>query len=426
MTAAPSARRHSHRSPLEWAIRIALALLFCWLGYIAASRSLAAALPDRAAEQAYRISSGDARIAAQWSRRLLNDRIAAMNDHTLHGVALDQALAPAEVIARQALHRDAMAVSAVATLGLTAQLRGNLDAARAWYGYAERLSRRDLPTQLWMIEDAVTRNDVSSALRHYDTALTTHWESWDLLFPVLANAAADRAVVPGLVRLLGQQPTWEPSFVTFIADKGTDPTATARLLMTLTRAGVPIDEGPRAAIINALLAAGDHEQAWGYYASTLRSADRSRSRDPNFGAMLQHPSELDWVVASSNTGLTASIQRNGHVGLLDFAAPPSVGGTLVHQIQLLPPGRYVLQGRSFGIAQSPDSRPYWILTCTRDAQELGRVEVPESARDNGLFSGTMVVPRGCPVQYLALIARASSALEGLSGQIIRAELQPAS
>lgn len=403
-----------------------LALVVCWLGYVAVSRSLAAAMPERAADRAYRIAPGDAHVAARWARHLLNDQIAAMGDRPAQGRALAQRLSKPEAIARRALRRDATAVAAVTTLGLAAQLRGDLAGARRWFAYAERLTRRDLPTELWMIEDAVSQGNIPGALRHYDIALRTRWASWDLLFPVLANAAGDPQVVPDLVRLLAQGPTWSPSFITFMAEKGPDPVATARLFMALGRVGVPIADAARSSVVDALLATGDRERTWRYYASIRRDVDRRRSRDPDFAAVLQRPSQLDWVTASSDTGVTAAIQRTGQNGVLDFAAPPSVGGTLVHQIQLLPPGRYVLSGRSTGIEQPRESRPYWILTCTSDARELGRVEVPESARDNGLFSGQIVVPASCPIQYLALVARGSSALEGLSGQIVRAELQPAS
>lgn len=420
------ATRHirSDRSSVEWVIRVALALVVCWLGFLAVCWSLASALPDRAAERAYRLSPGDARLAAEWSRRLLNDRIAAMGDRPFRGKALEQVLIEPEAIARRALRRDAMAVSAITTLGLAAQLRGDIATARARFAYAEQLSRRDLPTELWLIEDAVSRNDIPGALHHYDIALRTRWGSWDLLFPVLANAAGNTDVVPSLVKLLATNPTWAPSFLTFMAEKGTDPPATARLFMALGRTGAPVAEGARASVVDALLTTGDRERAWLYYASALRGADRRRSRDPEFAAILEHPSQLDWRVANSDSGLTASIRRAGQRAVFDFSAPPSVGGALIHQIQLLPPGRYILQGRSIGISQAPASRPYWIVTCTSDARELGRVEVPNSANNKGLFTGLIVVPPNCPAQYLALIARGSDALDGLSGQILHAELRP--
>ena len=41
----------------------------------------------------------------------------------------------------------------------------------ALFHFASSLSRRDVPTQLWLIEDAVRKNDIPGALSHYDAAL---------------------------------------------------------------------------------------------------------------------------------------------------------------------------------------------------------------------------------------------------------------
>ncbi|WP_204315539.1 hypothetical protein, partial [Stenotrophomonas maltophilia] len=81
-------------------------------------------------------------------------------------------------------------------------------------------------------------------------------------------------------------------------------------------------------------------------------------------ALLEQASQLDWVAASSETGLSASIQRDGQGAVFDFFAPASLGGALLQQIQFLPPGHYMLSGRSSGINQPVESQPYWILTCT--------------------------------------------------------------
>ena len=97
---------------------------------------------------------------------------------------------------------------------------------------------------------------------------------------------------------------------------------------------------------------------------------------------------------------------------------------MLTQVQVLPPGAYRLVGRSSGLDQPEASRPYWALTC-RDGRELGRVAVPNSAQAEGQFAGELRVPAGCPVQVLALIARPSDDVSGVSGQIDAAQLVPA-
>lgn len=122
--------------------------------------------------------------------------------------------------------------------------------------------------------------------------------------------------------------------------------------------------------------------------------------------------------------MAASILSAGEGGVFDFAAPPGVGGALLRQAQLLPPGRYRIDGVSGGIEQDAHALPYWVLSCRRDGRELGRVTVPASNRSGGRFGGELVVPAGCPAQLLTLVARPSELVGGSVGRIERVQLGP--
>ncbi len=92
-------------------------------------------------------------------------------------------------------------------------------------------------------------------------------------------------------------------------------------------------------------------------------------------------------------GFSASIQRDGQGAVFDFFAPASLGGALLQQIQFLPPGGIgMLSGRSSGINQPVESQPYWILTCTDNGRELGRVAVPNSDQAGGAFCRISACP----------------------------------
>jgi hypothetical protein len=323
----------------------------------------------------------------------------------------------ADALAREALKRDATSVVALSTLGIDAQVRGDSDAARRYFGNAEHLSRRDVQTQLWGIEDAVGRGKIDEALRHYNIALRVSPRLSDLLFPVLASASAEPEVRRELVRTLATKPLWSNSFVNYVANNGPDPRKTAQLFSDLTRKGVVVPDYARAALINALIVRGHPDRAWAYYA-TRRGVDRNRSRDPRFAANLETPSQLDWL-PTNGASLTTSIQN----GIFYFAAPPSVGGALLQQVQYLTPGDYALSGHTTDIDQADDSRPYWVLRC-QDGKELGRVDMPNSSAANGRFTGRFRVSADCPLQTLALMARPSGAAGGLSGQIDWVQLEP--
>lgn len=403
-------RRARRRSTTEWAVRALLAGAAAGIGWISAVHSSGYALRTADPARAHALAPTDGRVTAQLAQRLSGAEASPADR------------ARADRLARRALRQDATAVAAVSTLGINAQIRGDTAGARRLFGYAGHLSRRDLQSQLWAVEDAVARGDVPGALRHYDLALRTSRRAADLLFPILASALAEPSVRRALVGALAAEPPWAASFVTYAAGNGPDPRATASLLLALRRAGVPVPEEAGAALIGTLTAGKFYEQAWAYYALTRSGVDRRRSRDPRFTADPAFPSPFDWTPIDEG-GVSVTIQTGDRGGLVDFSAPASVGGTLLRQLQLLPPGDYRLAGRSVGVTEPAETSPFWALTCA-DGRELGRIAVPNSTRANGVFAGRFTVPTGCPVQTLALVARPSDAVGGLSGRIDRAYLVP--
>lgn len=402
-----SARR---RSRSEWGVRILLASVAGLVGSIGVGHALATSLQAIGqVERAHVLAPDDARITA-----LLAQRRAGAD-------ATRADRARADMLARRALRRDATAVDAVSTLGIDAQIRGDTASARRLFAYSQRLSRRDLQTQLWAIEDAVGRGDVARALRGYDVALRTSLRASDLLFPVLASAIAEPAVRDALVRTLADRPVWSPGFTDYVAGSDPDPRSTVALFRDLHRAGIIVSEHARAALIGSLITGRMLADAWSYYALLHPGADRRRSRDPAFAGSAS-PSPLDWVPTDDGT-ISTSIQRGERGGVLDVSVPPSIGGVLASQMQMLPPGDYRLQGRSANLDQPANSRPYWVLSCS-DGHEFGRVVMPNSVQDGGLFAGRLTVPAGCPLQVLALVARPSDSVSGIAGQIERVELRP--
>lgn len=388
-----------------------MALLVAAIGCFAVTQSLAYAMRGKNPALAHALAPYDGRTTAALAEQLfLQARDAGARER-------------AALLAARALRQDPTAVAAVGTLGFQAQVKGDAAGARRLFAYAETLSRRDLQTQLWAIEDAVGRGNVAEALRHYDIALRTSKKASDVLYPVLAAAIAEPAIRTNLVATLARQPAWGPSFVDFAAGKGADPMSIADLFVALRRAGVGVSDEATAQAINGLIGAGRVDAAWRYYALVRPGADRRQSRDPRFTAELTTPSVFDWTPINDGN-VSTSIQRGPTGGIFDFAVPASGGGILLQQVQLLPPGLYRLEGHSSGVEQPKDSLPYWVLTC-RGGQEAGRVVVSNSAQSSGKFAGQFRITPSCPLQTLFLVARPSDMVSGLSGQIDRVRLVPA-
>ncbi|RYM07832.1 hypothetical protein [Sphingobium cupriresistens] len=404
----PSRQRPSSR---EWGARLILAGVVGWIGYFSVIQSLALVLPDSRIEEAYALAPNNGRIAGRLSQALYRpdaseaDRIRAV------------------ILARNALLHDPTAVEAVATLATDALARGDQEDGERLLAYSQRLSRRDLRTQLMAIELAVAQDDISGALRHYDIALRTKKNASELLFPVLTSALSNPSIRTELVKTLTGQPIWGTKFIYHAARSEPDPAASAAFFRALQAARVPVPEAAGVMLINKLLAAKLFDDAWTYYAITHPDSDPRQSRDPAFKTLLEARSAFDWVAVNS-LGVSNAILPDATNGLFDFTVSMGNGGPLLQQLQMLPPGDYVLEGQSVGIEQSARSRPYWILRC-HTGGEIGRVELPNSSQAGDRFQGNISVPADCPVQMLALVARSTDEIGGVSGQISHIQIRPA-
>lgn len=398
-------RSRTRRSRREWLGRAGLAALVAVSGYGAVSFTLSEALKNDA-KLAYALAPYDGRASA---------RLAGVS--SAPGVLTPNRRRDDD-LARKALRQDPVNVPAAVVLGLNAQLRGDVVMARRAFAYAERLSRRDLITQLWGIEEAVKRNDIGNAVHHYDVALRVKPEMREVLFPVLAGASAEGPVQAQLVRTLVLKPSWGEDFVDYMAAKSTDPQATAVLFNRLERASIKTSDTAKATLLNAFITSGQLDRAWAYYATIRTGVSRDRVRNPRFAKQPDVATMFDWV-AEGDGGIVSTLER----GSFSFSAPASIGGAMLQQVQLLPPGDYRFRGHSIDVDQPDDALPYWTLMC-KGGKELGRVNVLRSGQLNGYYTGMFRVPQGCPSQTLTLVARPSDKIAGLSGSIDYAELEP--
>jgi hypothetical protein len=396
------------RSSRETIMRWGLAALAAMLGYLSVTFSLAQAMMSQNPAIAHQLAPYDGQVTARLSSLL-----------TI-GEANEATRARADRLARLALRQEPIAVTAVSTLGINAEVRGDTKTARRLFAYALELSRRDPKTQLWEIEDAATRGDVEGALHHYDIALRTQPKLSNLLYPILASASSDPAIRGTLVRTLAAKPRWGDSFIRYVTSSSADPTSAAQLFVDLQQARVMVPAEAQTGVVNALVTSGQLDEAWRYYVSIRHGASRERLRDPSFTAGLESPTLLDWVPVNEG-GVVTSMQD----GAFNFIVPASVGRALLQQMQLLPPGAYRIVGRSSGIEDEESARPYWTLRCSTNNREFGRLILPNSAQANGRFAGTFSVSEGCPIQTLVLMARPSFAVGGLAGRIEQVVLEPA-
>ncbi|MGI9375308.1 MAG: hypothetical protein ACR2PC_04280 [Tsuneonella suprasediminis] len=376
-------------------------------GYISVTSTLANALVKTDAAVAHSLSPFNGTITAELAAAEMTATPDSRGDSR-----------PAS-LARDALRDEPTAVSALNVLGLQAQLSGDTQKARSIFAYSLALSRRNLQTHFWAIEDAVSRGDITGALQQYDIALRTSRRAPDVLFPVLAAAIAEPRVRAGLIDILHTHPVWGDQFIGFVSQGKIDPISAELFLRAATKSGLEVLDGNRVILVNELIQRRQADRAWRYYTS-FRKGDRHQSRDPAFNAAIKRPSLFDWV-SHNSTGISASVQSRKQGGVVEFSVAPSVGGKLIEQRQMLHPGVYQFESTIEDLQQPERSRPFWNLAC-QDGRDLGKINVPNAENGAVRFSGQFTVPEGCMMQTLALIARPSDEIAGVFGRVRYARL----
>jgi hypothetical protein len=340
----------------------------------------------------------------------------------------DPKLAEAARFASEALERDPTIASAWRTLGLVAAIRNEAGAGRL-FRIAEGVSRRDTPTQLWLIEDSVRRNDIAGALVHYDVALRTSNTSYELLLPILVSAMDNDGIVEPLARLLRTDPPWRRWFLEKMTDHPPAGQNAARLLELTGRPGPMEEQALVAHLVEIYAVNRQYGPAMRIY-QTLHLNPGSGASLVRNGGFDQDNSvpPLDWKFEQGDdVGADQQPSPNGASGrVLQVYSESGAGGVVVSQLLMLPAGRYDLAAQS---GASPDVRPanlQWQILCAHD-QAIKLLELaaptalPAGQRQQGEFS----VPASCPAQWLALSIRADSGQPGgIGGWVDNVGIRP--
>lgn len=314
--------------------------------------------------------------------------------------------------ARRSLRRQPVNPGAARLLGVVAVLEDKPERALRLARYAEAMSRRDLPTQLWLIELNVERGDIPAVLRHYDRALKTSVRGRTALFPILAAAADDRAIWEPLAEVLARRPQWWRPFVVQFVPRSRSPDALYTFARRLGITHPPgLDTDLLQSIEKRLVDLGAYAQAADLY-------NRAHGMVPSAGAPLRNGGfekpggwdPFDWNLIDE-PDLAAVRQpspagRGGNALLL--TASNGRGGDVAVQLVMLAPGAYDVLATVGSVAGDPLAFPRLVVRCVDGRQVLDAPfpPAPESGRG---WRAAFVVPPGCPAQRVVL--RASSSLE---------------
>ena len=282
-----------------------------------------------------------------------------------------------------------------------------LDRFKALVAMSDRLSRRDLGTQLFLIETAVEDDDVASVLYHYDNAMRMRESSRALLLPVLAAAIKSPAIRAHLQPYLKRDTPWLGEFLRQAV--ATTPDSRDVVALLIESGGMPEGDFYQALhsqLLTRLVSEGRTDFALRYY----RSLD---------GADPASLASLAMTDASTNARYTpVSWQRFEIAGVdslflvaddgdyeLSSTFEPGFSGPIMRKVAAITPGSYTFSARQRADDFAPDSELRWQIECIGGERKETVLNRTVPMENEFTVQADLEVPEWCESQIVTAFAR---------------------
>ncbi len=380
------------RSVGTLAARVAIAVVALVLAAIELRAGSATWIARTDPALAARIAPYDARIDA-----------AAAQAAVEHGARPD---APeVKRLVKRALGRDVTQPPAIELSALSAEAKGDRARAARLFELSSAVSRRSLPTRLWLIQRAVDRGDVAGALEDFDLALRTSTGAPKVLFPVLARASADPDLAGPIARLLDRPEDWRVMFLNYAVTEAHAGPGVSAVVLRMRDRRVITDNQVDQLLIGELV----NEQQF-RLARTIQDRFHPTSaapvQDPDFSdARRAFP--FGWNLVETGSAGAERAQIDGRPAL-SWQASPGGEGQVATQLLTLAPGAWRLATRTASAPAEDDAPPVWTLACAETGGgELARLVQPKQKDQDA--SAEFTVPADCTAQWLVLNLKAGDA-----------------
>ena len=319
----------------------------------------------------------------------------SVKDPTRLGLARDNA--------RRSLAAQGLNPSALRILAFDSLVSGKPELSRRLALLATQASRREAGAQLMLIEDAVARDDVEGALKHYDLALRSSAGSRTLLVPLLAGALEDERINASLAPYIKQRPDWLCAFLDGAIPVTPDPSAIARLVQ---RSGGwpagPTYRNLQTALFARMLEKEQFDSLKRSYLA-LKGADKSLLTSPALTAQSVSADQgvLAWRSLGSASAGFDVVTETGKAPELRFFAGSGDRAIVAQKLMFLTPGAYRFSAQFGRALLSGGSGLRWSATCL-GANSAGMFWKTEALtpRDDTSFGATVNVPGNCAAQAL--------------------------
>ena len=292
---------------------------------------------------------------------------------------------------------------AMRQLGSISELLPPAADAAIYLDAAERMTRRDLPTQVALINQSIVRGDVGAILTHYDRALRVYPKASEQLYPSLIRAAADQRVQGELIRFAAS-----PWFTNFLGQTISVSDAPQDLTGFVWQAWPHLPEDARGKL--GLLLLGRLLDKHGF-------AEARSWINRTLGKQASALDKLGFVPATTSSALgglswTFARRDGTEVALnppdtLEIVIDAGRGEPIAARTTILPPGSYAIEQTIAHEPGKPLAQLNWELHCIGQANpiwhtQLAARELSKSYRDQ------LTIPTGCQAQQWTLSALSSS------------------
>ena len=342
--------------------------------------------------------AGNPELALWWSPR---DARALSNlaDRILMEKQNPATLVRAVALSKTAIRADPTDVVAIRILGLAQPETKQAP----YFAYANKLSKRDLFTQLWLIENEVSKGNARGALVHYDAALRTSEYAPAILFPILSSATADAELAPEIAKALAKKPDWAIPFLYEAVNSAPSPDRLVSIFETVKKSGTVLP-----AQLTGVLTARTLRD---YRFDLLRRAyfvgggrDAAIGHNVTNGDFGREPQNLpfDWAFTGDEKIFAGRIASDTDANQFRMIVQASdgVAGEAVRQLLLLKPGQHRLSAQAGNIPSLADARIIWRVTCA-DKQETPIGDILVNASGN-IATNFAVPSKACDAQWLML------------------------
>ena len=345
-----------------------------------------------------------------------NDSIAlAVKADNLFLVRQDPAtLKQVKQLARQSVRSQAINARALRLIAYTDEALLPEPKSREFIDMATRLSRRELGTQIWLIEKSVAADDAVGALRHYDIALRTNTAIQIPLFVQLTAGIELPVIRQALAPYIRANTPWAPAFLTHAIAASENPASVATLVKTA--GGMPKGDTSRDLekyLLSQLFAKGQFAEAKEYYLSLPEAKPTVlTSLDFNPDNMSSSSGMLGWqLVQGASTGADWSGGSENQV----MAAFANSGerGMVARKWLFLLPGNYRIN-LTFGDASMLMTGAIeWTMNCLSDRQPISAWRSGPLRPTSGTRTyGVATVTQDCPFQSIEIAMTGGEAQTG--------------